>query len=421
MKIDNYSEYILEKQIYQLLLESKVVYSIKFINILDKMKANRLAKELLKIYSQDVDAIVQNYIDVTDVKDTVSFTPDRKVQELNKDKPEIWVVVNNSRHLTNSDANNHIFTALEYDKNSQEPYRPENGAKGIILKETVSAQTGNIYVIFQDYGVESPKISIMNKAGLQLDKDDAKVWQTSRNNIKIGRLVKALLNAAKVTFTNPELEAFVNQYKATFDFLANILNQFDVVTGKKIAYWYYYKHYEDGDGTLNNSCMSEVDPDYFEIYTTNKNVSLVILYDDEGTIGENGKYTSTHIKGRAILWNAYIDGVGDVKFMDRIYTVQDSDVELFKQYAEKNKFWYKTRQSMNQNEKITNGIDVITPHITVKIENGDFDYYPYTDTLSYVDIEKKEMTNYEPDASDYDEGDDHIRLLRDTEGGWDYV
>ena len=38
MNIFRYTDYISEKAIYDLLLESKVVYSKKFINLLSKMK-----------------------------------------------------------------------------------------------------------------------------------------------------------------------------------------------------------------------------------------------------------------------------------------------------------------------------------------------------------------------------------------------
>ena len=60
MAILKYGDYISEKAVYELLLESKVVYSKKFINLLNKMKANKLATELLNLYSKDVDGVTQN-------------------------------------------------------------------------------------------------------------------------------------------------------------------------------------------------------------------------------------------------------------------------------------------------------------------------------------------------------------------------
>ena len=103
MSILKYGDYISEKVVYDLLLESKVVYSKKFINLLTRMKSNKLASQLLNLYTKDIDGVVQNYIDVTDQKDAVSFTPDRKAQELNSGRPETWKVTNSGRYLTKSD------------------------------------------------------------------------------------------------------------------------------------------------------------------------------------------------------------------------------------------------------------------------------------------------------------------------------
>ena len=91
-----YNQYLSEKVVYDLLLESKVVYSKKLVSLLTKMKSNKLASELLDIYSTDVDGIVQNYIDITDEKDSVSFTPDRKVQEFKKRTDELGLLPFNS-------------------------------------------------------------------------------------------------------------------------------------------------------------------------------------------------------------------------------------------------------------------------------------------------------------------------------------
>ena len=89
MSLLKYNDYLTEKVLYDLLLESKMVYSKKFIGFLTKMKSNNIAKTLLDLYSKDIN-IQHNYIDVGAEKDTVSFTPDRKVQELEKDKVDTY-------------------------------------------------------------------------------------------------------------------------------------------------------------------------------------------------------------------------------------------------------------------------------------------------------------------------------------------
>jgi hypothetical protein len=408
MAILKYLDYISESKVYEILLESKVIYSKKFINILSRMKSNKIASDVLDLYSKDVDGVAQNYIDITDQKDAVSFTPDRKVQELTKDKQETWVITESGKYLTTSDRNNKIFEALGYDKEKYGCWAPDSGTIGIILAETVSRTSGKIYVMFQEY--QGDKIGVINKEAIELsDAEDKRIWSTSRNNIKIGRFVRALLNSAKIPVNDVELEQFINQYKATYDFAADALKQFDIVKGSKISYWYAEDNYVSGGGSLNNSCMADVDSDYFDIYTQNPQVSLVILYGDDGSLVD-GKYTDESIKGRAILWDCKIDGT-PAKFMDRIYTTFDNDVELFKQYAEKNGWWYKKRQSMEPNEEITDGSNVKKATIEVKLDDASWDYYPYCDTICYINSETGTACNVYWDDSD--------RLLRDTSGGYE--
>ena len=408
MSILKYEDYISEKAVYKLLLESKVIYSKKFINLLNKMKANKLATQLLNLYSKDVDGVTQNYIDITDLKDAVSFTPDRKVQELTKDKPETWVITSSGRYLTTSDRNDKLFEALGYDKAKYGCWNPDTGAVGLILSETVSRTSGKIYVMFKEY--EGERIGVVNKEAMEpTEAEDQRIWSTSRNNIKIGRLVRAILTASKIPFTDSEIEQFTNQYKATYDFAKDALKQFDIVQGDKIAYWYDEENYVDGGGSLNNSCMASVGSDYFDIYTQNPQVSLVILYGDGGSI-ESEKYTDDRIKGRAILWDAKLDGQ-PVKFMDRIYTSQDADVELFKQFAEKNGWWFKKRQSMEPNEDFTDGNSSKKGKIKVNLDDTDFEYYPYCDTVCYIDTNTGIASNKW--------WSDSNKILRDTGGSYE--
>ena len=408
MTILKYGDYISEKAVYELLLESKVVYSKKFINLLNKMKANKLATELLNLYSKDVDGVTQNYIDITDLKDAVSFTPDRKVQELTKDKPDTWKITNSGRYLTTSDRNDKLFEALGYDKTKYGCWAPETNTIGLILSETVSRTSGKIYVMFKEY--EGERIGVVNKEAMEpTEAEDQRIWSTSRNNIKIGRLVRAILTASKISFTDSEIEQFTNTYKATYDFAKDALKQFDIVKGDKIAYWYDEENYVSGGGSLNNSCMASVGSDYFDIYTQNPQVSLVILYGDGGSI-ESEKYTDDRIKGRAILWDAKLDGQ-PVKFMDRIYTTQDADVELFKQFAEKNGWWFKKRQSMEPGDDFTDGNSSKKGTIEVKLDDADFSEYPYCDTICYIDSDTGMASNKYWDDSD--------RMLRDTGGSYE--
>jgi hypothetical protein len=391
MKLIKYQDYISEKVFYNMILESKLVFSKDFISILGKMTDNKISQELLKLYSTDVDGIQHNYIDVTDEKDAVSFTPDRKVIELTKDTPELWIVVSDGRYLTHSDRNNKIFERLGYEKEGRSEWHPSNDTVGRILKETFGSR-GKIYVLFE--GEENGKLSVLNKEALVENSENVKIWSMSRNNIKIGRLVRAILTTAGEKFLAADIEVFVNKYKATFDFMKDMMKQFDIVKGDDIAYWYKSDNYVSGSGSLNNSCMANVDSNFLDIYSKNSNVSLVILYDDsEGNISDDGKYTSSKIKGRAILWNSNIG-----KFMDRIYTKDDSDVDLFKKFATDSGWWFKVNQNMDPDTDITNGKETKKMDITVDLDKATFDRYPYCDTLCYLNTSNSTISN---DDNDY--------------------
>ena len=407
MKLFNYSDFLTESAIVELLMESKVVFSKKFINLLNRMRTNKIASELLGMYSKDLD-VQHNYIDITDDKESVSFTPDRKVKEILQGQPEVYKV-GTRRQLTHNPTNDSIFDALGYDR-YKDYWTPSDGQKGLIKSETVSSTSGKVFVLFEELTDNDEKrYAVLNKDCLsRVDFDDSGIWKTSRNPIRIGRLVRPLLRSANITVTDKEVEEFTNQWKATYDFAADVLKQFDVVKGSTIAYWYDYEKYVDGGGTLNNSCMAEVDTDYFEIYTSNPQVSLVILYDDNGQV-QDGKYKSDKIKGRAILWDAEIDGQKEM-FMDRIYTTFDSDTDLFKQYAQKNGWFYKDSQTMTPREYITNGTSKSRPEIIVKVDNADCEYYPYVDTMCFCYTKSNELRNTQ------DDDDYSMRVLRSTEG-----
>jgi hypothetical protein len=396
MSLLRYEDFLTESQIAELLLESKVVFSKKLINILFKMKGNRIADQLINLVSKDV-PVVQNYIDVTDTKDFVSFTPDRKAQDLLKDKPQVWRVIESGRYLTNSNKNDKIFRALGYDKEKYGCWSPDTDTLGIILSETISNVSGNVYVMFQELESTEPRIGVINKVAVEESESSEfpKIWQTSRNPIAIGRLTRSLLTAAGVKFTDKELEEFTNLYKSTWDFMQDVLKQFAIVNGGDISYWYDQNHYVKGGGTLNNSCMANVDSEYFDLYTKNSNVSMVILYSDEGTISEK-EYTSDKIKGRALLWKATVGGKGEITFMDRIYTRFDSDVELFKEFAKKNGWWWKTKQTMEPDESITNGSEIKSdPSIKVQMDSDcDYSSYPYLDTMCYLNEGNNCLYNY---------------------------
>lgn len=408
MNILKYNDYISEKVICELLLESKLIYSKKFISFLSKMSSNPIAKKLTNLYTKDVN-IQHNYVDVGGEKDTVSFTPDRKIKELEEDKIESYIVIANGRYLTDSSANDRIYNLLGYTK-TENVWDPPKDTVGMIVKEVVSPRSGKIYAWFKGINEFDGKETVLNKEALEPTESSSiyKAWSTSRNNIKIGRLVRSILTSVREPFTDKEIEDFVNLYKATYDIMANALVRFDIVDGAKIGYWYNNKRYAENEGILGNSCMADVDISYFDIYMDNPSVCrMIILYDENGGI-DSGKYTSTKIIGRCLLWKTNKEEV-----MDRIYTIKDSDVDLFKEFGKKNGFWWKRSQDSDSDFMMENGTtSQDAGSLTIKLVSPtDYDEYPYMDTFYMLDTEKDRLTN--DSEMSYD------RCLRSTDGGYD--
>lgn len=406
-----------ESLLESLVLESKLVFSDKLKSIIDSLTDSKIKREILTLLKTEKDLnIQQNFFDVADGKDNINFIQDRKGQEILGTESLKWEVLESHRRLTlNKDENGFyknqlIFDELGYEPDTMSYVKPENGEIGEILGETPSKDNpGKIYVLFKWGG---DKYSIYDKQALKpKDVRLEKVWQLTKNPIAVGRGFRSILTAAKISFTDRELEKFVNDYKASFDIFNDAFSKFDIINGTDIGYWYRGSNYESKKSTLGNSCMSDVSEDFFDIYSMNpKTCSLVILYSDKGGSLENGKYKSNKIRGRALLWETNIG-----KFMDRIYTNNDADVNLFIAFAEKNDWWYKKFQDSNTNCPIVKNGEEKTPIIRVELDEVEFDYYPYVDTLCHLSKVEYYLINHVR----YDNLDPGMYELRSTEGDAD--
>ena len=80
--------------------------------------------------------------------------------------------------------------------------------------------------------------------------------------------------------------------------------------------------------------------------------------------------------------------------MDRIYCMKDSDENKFHKYAEEKGWMRKKMNSSNPEEgmKFIFGKKDISAHIVVKVD-GDCDYYPYLDTLKFLNKDKNKISN----------------------------
>ena len=162
---------------------------------------------------------------------------------------------------------------------------------------------------------------------------------------------------------------------------------------------------------MGNSCMRNRQG-IFKIYTQNTQVCRLVV------ITEGGK-----LKARALVWkiNQIEGGDGDKLFeyfMDRQYTINDSDINKLRNYADEQGWAYKTYNNHTNIQAVTFKKDELKLDMTVQVNPEDYDNYPYMDTFKTYNTENGILYN----KSD---GDDPnykgCYLLDDTDGGYNVI
>lgn len=205
--------------------------------------------------------------------------------------------------------------------------------------------------------------------------------------------IKVKLNS-NIIVTDSDIEKFTNEY---ISFVksnkSDETSKIEEVKGDDIRYWYNSSNYQSAIGKLGNSCMSHEEcSGYLDIYVDNPEVvSLLIL-----------KNKNNKLVGRALLWK--LDN--GITFMDRIYTSNDSDDNIFINYAIQNGYLY--RNTSNQKIIYYKDSREFSPdELSVNLKDYEYEYYPYIDTLCYLS-----------DGGTISNKNQYWRELRDTEGRW---
>ena len=240
--------------------------------------------------------------------------------------------------------------------------------------------------------------------------DGVDPYVKGRNQIAIGRLVNKVFPGK---YNSKQVEEFVNSFKAAVEKSGE---HFELVSGDDIAFWYNSDNYKEKSGTLGNSCMAQK-RNIFNIYVKNPDVCrLLILREDD------------KILGRALIWKfkSIHSGIGEKfegveYFMDRQYTIKDSDVNKFRNFAKEQGWIYKTNNNHHSFTNITYNGNEINVDIDVQVDRfgGDYDYqrYPYMDTFRRYDPRIGKLYNDDNQESDQ-EG---CYILDDTGGGYSEV
>lgn len=229
-----------------------------------------------------------------------------------------------------------------------------------------------------------------NKMPKDWDQDDDPALPYSiagRNEIKIGRIVRALLKIADISsrvdseIKDKDYEEFVNAFKAL---KVDTSKEFRLVNGEDIHKYYQMKNYYSSHGALGGSCMADEGKSTFRVYTENpKKVQLLILIDGDGKI-----------HGRALVWKLKESPCEAKYFMDRVYTNADSDVIKFKAFAEEKGFLYKQKNNsyVEDNIKFMYKGKPLMGEVKVKLD-GDFKNYPFIDTMCFLSKKLGDLSN----------------------------
>lgn len=268
----------------------------------------------------------------------------------------------------------------------------------------------NLDDITEDEQIKDRKDDIINNIN---NNDD--LYQKYRSEIRIGSFISEIFGdkypeSLSGGQNKKDRESFVNLYKAYYSEEEKFI-MFDVVHGDRISHFYNCNNYDltNDDSSLSNSCMRRVPSYYFDIYTKNSNVGLVIMYSDN---------THTKIKGRAILWK--LDSHPGRYFMDRVYTDDYSDEQLFINYAKSKNWMYKKSQSMGSDIKIVdpeNGNDGSYIDLWLELNNLNYNSFPYCDTMVYFNPDNNIISNtdnHNPKFELISTGGDYERI-----GGYD--
>jgi len=400
-KLFGYNDFLLESKI-EMLLEAKIHFNDDFVNVLDKMD-NVTADKLLNMIGKDVD-VNTNYIDINIDKDGfVEFIPDDKTEKL-----PLVVVDNAMTYTATSDKLNRVGKYK-----MENISRPHVGQEVKVVKEFTNKH--EFFSLFpedektelfqlamgQIYNQNGPMLHISfedsngtrnvlcNPGALKRD-----ISSIKRSQLKIGKFVTAMFTKGGIDFKPTDIEDFVNKYKSVITQMRDKFNNFKIVKGEDIRKSYSVDSYLNTNGSLGNSCMryDKCQP-FLDIYVENEdNVSLIVLMKED------------KVTGRAILWT----DEDDRKVMDRIYTNNSADEQLFKDFAKANNFWYKKEQNMYEDTPFVGPNDEEEKWITVHLKAVDHNYYPYMDSLKFYNPGTGRITN---------NSDDYEYNLTDTDGG----
>jgi len=383
--------------------ESKLVFSKKFRNLLNCVKTP-LSEAIINLDNKP-SIVDSNFIDISDDDNgSVTFINNRKVKEI-LESPVRAIIYSGGRVYKDYVEK---FIELGFKNKELNPRLPD-GTHGVIVAKTThnKYKDRTLCHFVSDLGQEV----LINISGLSIisknpyDYDGGDLWNKNRMSVKIGRIIKKLIPLTGITFSDKDVEIFVNKYKSEYDLSKDAFSNFDIVDGDDIRKYYNKQTYTEIRGTMGNSCMNGSGcSEFFDIYTKNPESVKMLILRERGT---------DKIKGRAIVW--ILTKPKNTIIMDRIYTVNDSDIELFKSFAKKNGWGYKKYQDNNNTSPLEN-CTVGQKKITIKLNTSMYYTFPYLDTMIYYNAKDGTLSNRGRRSYDRETGSQYVYELRSTSG-----
>ena len=242
-----------------------------------------------------------------------------------------------------------------------------------------------------------------------------------RQTIRVGRFIKKFLteNAfQEFGLKDSDVERFVNSYKSYFNYDSTKLQ---IVEGEDVRKYYLEDNYFRPDGyrygTLWNSCMRQSERNKFMNFYVMNDVKMLVLFSDDNKV-----------RARALLWEGVkeFDSDKTYKFMDRIYTVYDHDVDIFKKWAKENGYLTKWEQNAKTELYVDVDGNPERKHLYLVLDKHNLSWYPYLDTFKYYNpfkgrfsnsqdysyhytlVQSNGLVERESESSDYDEDEDEF-------------
>ena len=221
--------------------------------------------------------------------------------------------------------------------------------------------------------------------------DGHSVYIKNRSTMKIGRLINTIFpEKYKISEKNTgqvkpsDIESFVRLYVSNYD-QDKKFNLLSILRGDDIATFYHSSKYATQNGSLGGSCMKNRQPDTFDIYSKNpEKVGLLVLFENN---------SKEKITARALVWTLSLPE--NRTYMERVYTNNSRDEQLFIDYAKSKGWFYKSSQSMGYDCPIVDSVSNINKRIRmiVDISNRRYHCYPYMDTLSFFNNKTFKLSN----------------------------